>query len=225
MSISFSCACGKTFQVREEHAGKRAKCSACGQVNVLPGKVTTTAKKSRGSKDAARSKPGPVGLSVMALISLVLGLGTACLVGAMLVMFYLEIYLEIVSDLNELVFFGAAVLSFLTSGLGLGIAAWRRISQSDGRLTGKGLAIAGIVTGMLGIVLDLLILLALVLPVFLKVRDAAGKTSRANLSQQLDVLTCRFHNDRRKTLPDGRSGVTHLCHVPPRACRLSPYMS
>lgn len=36
MPIEFACACGKQFKVADEYAGKRSKCTACGQPVVVP---------------------------------------------------------------------------------------------------------------------------------------------------------------------------------------------
>ena len=36
MSISFACACGKQLKVADAHAGKRAKCPACGHPVTVP---------------------------------------------------------------------------------------------------------------------------------------------------------------------------------------------
>jgi hypothetical protein len=36
MSISFVCACGKSFAVADEYAGKRTKCPACGSALTVP---------------------------------------------------------------------------------------------------------------------------------------------------------------------------------------------
>lgn len=36
MSIVFNCGCGKKYQVADNHAGKRTKCPACGQVLKVP---------------------------------------------------------------------------------------------------------------------------------------------------------------------------------------------
>src|SRR5690348_9992307 len=36
MAISFACSCGKSFRAKDELAGKRTKCPACGQVLVIP---------------------------------------------------------------------------------------------------------------------------------------------------------------------------------------------
>jgi hypothetical protein len=37
MPITFSCNCGKTLRVPDEHAGRRAKCPACNAVVGVPG--------------------------------------------------------------------------------------------------------------------------------------------------------------------------------------------
>jgi hypothetical protein len=37
MPIQFACQCGKSLRAADEHAGKRAKCNACGQVVTIPG--------------------------------------------------------------------------------------------------------------------------------------------------------------------------------------------
>src|SRR5260221_13632902 len=37
MSILVSCACGKQFRARDEHAGKRGRCPGCGQAVQIPG--------------------------------------------------------------------------------------------------------------------------------------------------------------------------------------------
>ena len=47
--ISFQCECGKDHRAADEHAGKRGKCSACGNVLRIPG----------GRPAAARTTPPP----------------------------------------------------------------------------------------------------------------------------------------------------------------------
>src|SRR5262245_27542183 len=37
MTIQFACACGQNLAAREEHAGKRVKCTACGEIQTVPG--------------------------------------------------------------------------------------------------------------------------------------------------------------------------------------------
>ena len=38
MPISGTCACGKDYKFKDEFAGRRAKCPACGQVVMIPGR-------------------------------------------------------------------------------------------------------------------------------------------------------------------------------------------
>jgi len=40
MPITFKCDCGKQLTVRDDLAGKRGKCPACGKILVVPGKLT-----------------------------------------------------------------------------------------------------------------------------------------------------------------------------------------
>ena len=37
MAIKVACRCGRIFTAKREHAGKQAKCPACGQVLAIPG--------------------------------------------------------------------------------------------------------------------------------------------------------------------------------------------
>ena len=50
MAIKFSCACGCEITVKDEHAGKKGKCPACGQVVQVP----------RPDEPQEASAPGPV---------------------------------------------------------------------------------------------------------------------------------------------------------------------
>jgi hypothetical protein len=36
MPVTFSCACGKTLRIADEHAGKRVKCPACQAISTVP---------------------------------------------------------------------------------------------------------------------------------------------------------------------------------------------
>jgi hypothetical protein len=65
---------------------------------------------------------------------------------------------------------GVAIASFITSLLGLwiagiplGIHAQRTIDQSDGRLSGRGFATAGIVLGVIGLVGTIIMVIVIVI--------------------------------------------------------------
>lgn len=61
MSIKTKCdGCGKSYQVDDKFAGKKAKCKACGQVMVVPAAGAAAAPaKSAGAPQRSTSKPGP----------------------------------------------------------------------------------------------------------------------------------------------------------------------
>src|SRR5262249_53173021 len=55
MPIQFTCSCGRALQAKEEHAGRRVKCPACGaEATVPPGDEAVV------PDEAAQPKPSPV---------------------------------------------------------------------------------------------------------------------------------------------------------------------
>jgi hypothetical protein len=55
--ITFSCPCGKTLRVPDEHAGRRAKCPACGAVVPIPGPDPVFEVEEKPKPGAAGAKP------------------------------------------------------------------------------------------------------------------------------------------------------------------------
>jgi hypothetical protein len=51
MPIEFACQCGKSFRAADEHAGRRAKCSQCGEVLTIPAASARTAAMSTAPSD------------------------------------------------------------------------------------------------------------------------------------------------------------------------------
>ncbi len=78
----------------------------------------------------------------------------------------------------------------------LGRAAIKKIDASGGTLTGRGLAVAGIITGSVGILLGFItvgsVLAALALPAFNQVQNQAKLTRQMSQIKQI-TLGCRLH--------------------------------
>src|SRR5262249_46522607 len=56
MSIAFQCDCGKRLSARDEFAGRRTKCPACGVIATIPNSAVATAPKPRPSKETIVGK-------------------------------------------------------------------------------------------------------------------------------------------------------------------------
>lgn len=100
-----------------------------------------------------------------------------------------------------------AIPAVICSGIALS-----KINQ--GKATGQGMAIAGLVTGILGIVLVgiWLILAAMLLPALSKARAQARKVSCANNEKQIGLALFMYAEDYRGELPpyDGAKGLDLL---------------
>jgi hypothetical protein len=79
MAIIVTCTCGKQFKVKEELAGKRGKCAACGRVLSVP----TLAPSS--STPAAHPGPAAKALASSAQFWIALAAGGACLTGVVVI--------------------------------------------------------------------------------------------------------------------------------------------
>lgn len=54
MSIPVTCRCGKSFRVKDEHAGKKGKCPACGDLLLVPDHADTAAQRPKRHTTAKR---------------------------------------------------------------------------------------------------------------------------------------------------------------------------
>lgn len=88
-------------------------------------------------------------------------------------------------------------------GLVLGIVALVRINNSQGRLGGKGVATAGIVTSAIALLLVpvMAITLALVLPALAKAKSRSGQIMCMTNLKQLDLGVRMYANDHQDRFP------------------------
>ena len=190
MTIAFACACGQQLQARDEHAGRRTRCPKCGrdvmipsiepareaEVPLRPEAVTGRRRRPDIShleeeddweeRRPRRRRAPEARTSALAVTSLVLGILSICF----------------------------TVLTGLPAIL-LGVIALIVISGSGGRLRGTGLAVGGLVTGLLGS----LLLLALI-PGVAKVKQTQARIESHNNLKQMALAMHNF-NDSTGQLP------------------------
>lgn len=86
MPIRVTCACGKEYKFKNEVAGRRAKCPACGKIVVIPSpRVASPQTPAPGLVESSASAPRQkskfllfAGLGSAALILLIVGIGLTC---------------------------------------------------------------------------------------------------------------------------------------------------
>lgn len=84
----------------------------------------------------------------------------------------------------------------------LGIVSLNAIGRSQGALAGKGLAIAGIVTGCIGSLL-IMCQVALLLPAISAAREAARRTQSLNQMRQIGVALSNYETAHNRLPPAG----------------------
>jgi len=84
-----------------------------------------------------------------------------------------------------------------------GVVGLINIQNSRGSLNGSGLAIAGIVTGCAGSVLNLVVLAALLLPAVQQAREAARRTTSRNHLAELGLALHNYHDAHLMFPPGG----------------------
>src|SRR5207249_3263522 len=81
----------------------------------------------------------------------------------------------------------------------LGALALKEIGQNERRVGGRGLALGGIITGVLGLVVlfPTLVLAGLLIPAVMKVREAGARMQSSNNLQLMSVGLLNYHDVHR----------------------------
>src|SRR6266852_212135 len=99
--------------------------------------------------------------------------------------------------------FGCSVFTGIPAVI-FGILGMKDINRSQGRLGGNGMAITGIVTGIVGSLLSFVVFIpisiGLILPAVQKVRQAAANTQSANNLRQMG-FAMQAHHDQKGSFP------------------------
>jgi hypothetical protein len=105
-----------------------------------------------------------------------------------------------------------ACLSILTAipGVICGHVALSRIKRSGGSLSGQGLAIAGLITGYLGIawaIIFIPLLIAIAVPNFIKAREVSQENACINNLRMIDAAKNEWALENNKTTNDTPTGA------------------
>jgi hypothetical protein len=99
--------------------------------------------------------------------------------------------LAIASLILGIISFGCAFLTGIPAAI-CGFIALRQISKSKGGIKGEGLAIAGLVTGLIGMVFGTALLAAILLPAFSAARDSV-KANQCMIRARKIGTGCRMY--------------------------------
>ena len=184
--IQFTCPCGKPLHAREEYVGQTTRCPQCGRELIIPAEQGVQAltpppepaprdwpddRPLRRPGPAWAGRPRPPAASGMAIASTILGV--------------LSLFCSLVT----------AIPAIILGALGL-----RAIKRSEGRLGGKGLAVTGLVTGGIGLLLFVPALLFIGIPFVQYVREGPNKRLTQENLEQIGIAM-QSYQDNWQTFP------------------------
>jgi hypothetical protein len=187
--ISVTCLCGRRFQVEDVHAGKPVRCPACGVRQVAPQATAVTGTNEPPDHFDDTPQPRPAGPRTSGAAIASLAMGVVSLVCGFLMILGIP-----------------AVIT--------GLVAVRRINQSQGKQTGKGLAITGIGTGALSTLLLVSFVPVVGYFAWRAVREESAWAQSANNLRQIELAMENYH-DTNKCYPPQATVLSWQPGMPP----------
>ncbi|MBL8796828.1 MAG: DUF1559 domain-containing protein [Planctomycetia bacterium] len=215
MSLTFACECGKQLRAPEEFVGRQTKCPGCGRSVTVPAATAATLPAPALQAIAAAPALAPadplptaaVEPRISPLASSSIGLAALAVVLPLLLGIPVAVWLSA----------GWAVVVSLCMPLSLGVPAailgiigLSAINRGDGRLTGRGLAIGGLVLGLAASILGVVVGVGSGFVVALNTtKNSANRVVSANNLRQIGLAMLVYH-DAVGNLPVADKKVTPL---------------
>lgn len=202
MSLTFACECGKQLRAPKEFADRQTKCPGCGRSVTVPDASAPTAPPAAiqaaspaptlptlGMAQPELAAPVPVKTSGLALFSIVLAalaIVLPLLVGIPVAVWVNAGWAAVVSLCMPLSFGVPAAI--------LGIIALNSVGRCRGELTGRGIAICGLVLGLVAAIGGVIVGMGTgVVAVKNSTRNAANRIASTNNLRQIGLACINYH--------------------------------